>query len=298
MAWTAGDLINRAKRAASIPAAQSTFTDLTLLDIANEQLQAYIVPLITSQREDYFVTSLDVPLVNGTVAYRLPYRAVGQALRQVYRVNAQGRLSTFPRLSREDLDGAPAGFYLEGNVLTIAINDPPTVTQLGVSLRLSYHQRPNTLVSDGEGAVVDSINVGARSVTLASPPPGDFTSSALYDLVRGRPGYESLAVDQAATVAGSTLTFANALPADLVAGDVVCIAGESIYPQIPVEMHPLLAQRVAVKCLEEMGDTDNLQAATAALARMEQDAVKLITPRVAGNTERIVNRGSIFRHFW
>ncbi|HET9554904.1 MAG TPA: hypothetical protein VFP50_18205 [Anaeromyxobacteraceae bacterium] len=297
MAWTSGDLINRAKRTASIPAAQTTFTDPVLLDIANEQLQSYIVPLITSQREDYFVTSTDVPLVNGTVTYRLPPRAVGQALRQVYRVNALGQVVGFPRMSRGDLEGAATGFYLEGNLLTVIISDPSQTTQLGVSLRMSYHQRPNTLVSDTAGAVVAAINTATNAVTLATVP-GSFSSSSLYDIVRGRPGYETLGIDRAATLSGLTLTFASALPADLVAGDIINLAGESIYPQIPVEMHPLLSQRVALKCLEELGDTEHIQAAASALARMETDAVKLITPRVAGNTERIVNRGSIFRHRW
>ena len=297
MAWTTGDLINSVKRIASIPSAQSSLSDQDILDIANEQLQAYIVPIITSQREDYFVTSVDVPLVSGVISYRLPTRSVGQALRQVYTVNALGHVQGFPRMSREDLEGASKGFYLEGNVLTVIIDDPNKVAQLGVSIRMMYHQRPNTMVLSGQSGVVSTFNAGARQVTLASAP-GAFSSTVPYDIGRGRPGFENLAIDQTATVAGSILTFASALPADLATGDVVTLAGESTFPQIPLEVHPLLAQRVAVACLESLGDDDHLPSAAKAMTRMETDVVKLLAPRVAGNIERIVNRGSIFRHFW
>ena len=303
MAWNTGDLVNSVKRTASIPAAQSTFSDQDILDIANEQMQSYIVPLITSQREDYFVTSIDVPLVVGTVSYRLPTRSVGQSLRQVYLVNAAGHVVNFPRISREDLEGASRGFYLEGNVLTIVIDDAAKVTQLGVSLRMMYHQRPNTMVMSGQAGVITAITTGSGTFTLrVASRPGSFAGSALYDLARGRPGFENLSIDLGATPSGSavapSMDFTGTVPADLVVGDTMCLSGECIFPQIPLEVHPLLYQRTAVKCLESLGDEEHMQSAVSALSRMEADAVKMLAPRVAGNIERIVNRGSIFRHFW
>jgi hypothetical protein len=297
VAWTTGDLINSVKRTASIPSAQSSLGDQDILDIANEQMQAYIVPVITSQREDYFVTSIDLPLVNGDITYRLPTRSVGQALRQVYLVNALGHVVAFPRISREDLEAASRGFYLDGNVLTLVVDDPSQVQQLGTSIRMMYHQRPNTMVLPGSTAVIQSINTGLNQVTLASTPPATFVSGLLYDIGRGRPGFENLAIDSQATVAGSVMTF-TALPADLAVGDIVALAGETTFPQVPIEVHPLLALRVAAACLDVLGDSEHVASAAAALTRMEQDVVKLLAPRVAGNIERMVNRGSIFRHFW
>lgn len=297
MAWTVEDLIASVKRRALIPTAQGTFQTADFLAIINEEVQSYLVPFVTSQREDYFIAHYDVTLTNNVTAYRLPTRAVGQALREVETVNAQSMVRNFPRVSREDLEGAATGFYLDGNVLMLVIDNPADVSQLGSVLRMTYHMRPNTLVASTATGVIQSINTGTKQVTLTSAP-GTFTSSVLYDLVRARPGFECLAIDQSATVAGTTLTFANTLPSDLVAGDVVCLAGESNYPQIPLELHPLLAQRVAVKCLEALGDAEQIGTAGGVLGRMEADAAKLLTPRVAGEVERMVNRDSLFRSFW
>jgi hypothetical protein len=296
--WTVEDITTSAKRRALIPSAQVTFQTADFTAIANEELQTYLVPLITSQREDYFIAHYDVTITGGTIQYRLPTRAVGQALRMAHLVDVQGMLQPFPRYAREALSGAPGGgFYLDGNVLQIATDNPDSVGQLGQSIRMTYFLRPNTLVASTAVGIVTNINAGAKQVTVGTAP-GTFTSSALYDLVRGIPGFESLAIDQAATIAGNVLTFANALPSDLLVGDVVALAGQSNIPQVPPEAHPLLAQRVAVKCLEALGDAEQIQHAGAAMARQEADFVKLIAPRVAGNVERVINRRSVFRTIW
>lgn len=294
MAWTSEDLVAAIKRFALIPTAQSTFTTSDFLAIANEELQTYVVPLVTSQREDYFIAHYDVILQDNVIEYRLPTRAVGQALRDVVLITPQNQIKVFPRIAREDLDGAGHGFYLDGNILVLVIDDPAKVSQLGTSLRMTYHLRPNTLVLTTAVGTVSGVNTGTKQVTVS----GASFSSGSFDMVRGRSGFECLAIDRDATVAGSTLTFSVALPAELAVGDVIALPGESNYPQIPLELHPLLARRSALRCLEAMGDQENVGPCAQALSRMESDAVKLLTPRVASQAERIVNRGSHFRSLW
>ena len=296
MAWTSEDLIASVKRRGRIPTAGDVDTAY-LLAVLNEEMQSYIVPFITSQREDYFIAHYDVTLAAGTVSYRLPTRSVGQALREVSIINAQSQLENFPRVSRENLGGGTRGFYLDGNVLMLVVDNPANVGTLGTAIRMTYHMRPNSLVSTTSVGIIQSINTGTKQVTLTSAP-GSFTSASLYDIVRARPGFESLAMDQSASVSGTTLTFANTLPSDLVTGDVVCLAGEANYPQVPLEIHPLLAQRACAKILEAQGDAEQLGSSLQALGRLEADAAKLLTPRVAGEVERIINRESAFRSYW
>ena len=297
MAYTTEDLIAPAKLYAAIPTAQATFQTADFLRIANEELLTYVVPLITSQREDFFIAHYDVTLQNNVTEYRIPPRAIGTALRSVWVIDSQSQLVRFPRISREDLEGANRGFYIDANVLSLVVDDPAQVTTIGPTMRMTYHQRPGTLVATSAVGTIATVTPATNTVTITAAP-GTFNSSATYDLIRGRPGFEPLAIDRSCTVAGTTLTFSSALPSELQAGDVVSLAGESNIPQIPPEMHPLLSRRVALRCLEAMGDGENLQACASILARMESDAVKLITPRVAGNVERIVNRSSLFRSFW
>jgi hypothetical protein len=75
----------------------------------------------------------------------------------------------------------------------------------------------------------------------------------------------------------------------------VCLAGQSPVPQIPPELHPLLAQRVVCKALESLGDAAGFQAAQLKMAEIQQAALPLITPRVDGEPKRFANRNSPFR---
>ena len=69
---------------------------------------------------------------------------------------------------------------------------------------------------------------------------------------------------------------------DVVVGSYITEAEETIVPNMPTELHPILAQRVAVSCLEAMGDEQNKQSAERKLAKMEQDAGTFLDNRVEG----------------
>lgn len=295
MAWTVEDIVTSARRRARIPIAAETFTQADLISIADEELQTYVVPLITSQREDYFIAHYDLSITAGVIDYRLPTRAVGQALVEVSIINAQSQIRNLPRLARGDLEGAPEGFYIDGNVLMLAVDDPALVTQLGPVLRMSYYQRPNTLVATSAVAVAQVVTTLTKTITTAGAVPTAFTTATEFDIIRGKPGFECLAVDAVAAAGGTSIVFTAALPGDTAVGDVIALPGQSNIPQIPDALHPLLAQRVALKFLESIGDTENAKTCADVLTRMESDAVKLIAPRVVNEPEPLVNRGSLFR---
>jgi hypothetical protein len=79
---------------------------------------------------------------------------------------------------------------------------------------------------------------------------------------------------------------------DVVVGSYINAAEESFVPNIPTELHPILAQRVAVMCLEAMGDEQNKQSAERKLAKMEQDAGTFLDNRVEGAVQKIKSRNS------
>jgi hypothetical protein len=70
----------------------------------------------------------------------------------------------------------------------------------------------------------------------------------------------------------------------------VCKAEETIIPQLPSSLIPVLAQRVAIKCLEALGDTESLQNAKQDLSKMEKNMFSLMDDRVDGAPQKIVNR--------
>jgi hypothetical protein len=118
-------------------------------------------------------------------------------------------------------------------------------------------------------------------------------TGTLYDLVRASPGYESLA-DDVTPLADYTFPTFTA-PTDVEVGDYVCLAGESCVPQIPVELQPVLAQRVIVKVLEAIGDAAAVQTAQGKLLEAEAAAKTLLTPRVDGEPKMFRNPSSPFR---
>jgi len=90
----------------------------------------------------------------------------------------------------------------------------------------------------------------------------------------------------------SEISFPAELVPNVVVGSYINLAEETFVPNIPTELHPILAQRVAVVCLEAMGDEQNKQSAERKLAKMEQDAGTFLDNRVEGAVQKIKSRNS------
>jgi hypothetical protein len=307
VAYDTTALVASVKRRASVPTTQATISVQDFLDLANEELQSYVVPLLLEAKSEYLVTETDysidgsslpamlpMDLSGGVVgSVRIPTRAIGGKLREVQFVDARGLFTSIPQITVDQLQVVDFGFYVKGNVGYIWSKGKPLSANWR-TIRLSHYQRPSDLVYPAAAGVITGM--AGTSVTLASVPTG-FTSSVYYDLVRAQPGFETLSVGKGATVAGSTLTFAS-LPPDLTIGDYVCLAGQSPVPQIPAELHPLLAQAITVKVLQAIGDDGGMQAAMGLLARLERDARNLIAQRIDGEPLHVVAHTSLFRSAW
>ena len=168
----------------------------------------------------------------------------------------------------------------------------PSPSQSG-TLRLEYHRRPSALVTTSAVATISSIN-GARTViTTTATIPSTIVSGISVDVVDNTPGFKTLVMDATttATTSGTTITLTAALPSSVAAGDYVCLAGESPVPQIPVELHPLLAQRTKAAALEALGDPKAVQAMQVC-DRMRQSAMVQLSPRSKGSPRYLINRNA------
>ena len=87
-------LIESAKVRGAIPETQVTFKEEDLLRFANEEMDTAVIPYVMSFHEDYFLFREDIPLQADTTQYAIPYRAVGNKLREV----------AYKDLSDEDLE--------------------------------------------------------------------------------------------------------------------------------------------------------------------------------------------------
>lgn len=86
------------------------------------------------------------------------------------------------------------------------------------------------------------------------------------------------------------------IPRHIGKNDVFALSGQTIIPQFPLELHAMLAQRAAMRCLEALGDREGLMAAAAKLAEMEIKTGAIIDNRVEGSPQKVTNRHSFLNY--
>lgn len=302
-------LIHSAKMRGRIP--DSSFTPEELLQIATEELETYLFPLIVSVQEDYYLRNQTFTLTADSgattipvVEYRIPPRALGNALKDVLFVDTQGRPVDVPRIAVTDLEQSAWGVIIEGQSITyLNRQNRSDIT----SMIMKFVLTPSPLCQVAQAATVASI-VG-HVVTLAAagsptweldepaegPAPLSFNGQTSFDLVKATPGFEVIAFDQAGTCDGSAVTLTGTVPTNLAVGDYVSLAATSPVPQCPVVMWGLLAQSIAAALLEENGDADGHEKALAKRKLMEDSVLPLIQNRVRGAPRSITPRNNFFR---
>lgn len=296
-ALTSDSLIESVKRRASIPENQSTFDKDDFLEFANEELRLGVVPSLMSLHEDYLLFEIEKPLEANKNTYEIPSRAVGNKLRdlqfkvgddnytEMTRIGIGDRFNEYDVRSETNL----RQYYIKNNkvVLKGVASNPSG------SLAMIFYIRPSKLVKEDRVGIITGINTTTGQVTLSSIPE-DFNTSIKYDFYKGESPHSILTIDKTAVtinVATKTLEFnPDDLPEDLVIGDHVAQAGECIIPQIPSELHVMLAQMVACRILESIGDTEGLKNALTKLAQMQEAAGMIIDNRVEDSPQKIVNR--------
>jgi hypothetical protein len=301
---TSSTLIDSVVSRAMLPVNQVTFQDVDFLRFATEELDMAIIPFVLQYHEDYFLTYVDIPLEDGRNKYTIPYRAIGNKLRDVAFVDVGGAIFEMTRITIDDISYYQYGggnaftstgfrvFYIQNNEIVLL---PEAMSNPTGSLRVSYYIRPNQLVDESRVATVTSVNPSTGEIGVSSVP-SNITLGINLDILQTRSPHKCLTTDIMATnidTVNKIITFdPTQLPYQLAVGDQIATAEESCIPQIPTDLHSMLAQRVACRCLEALGDQQGLQAANTKLAEMEQKGASLIDDRVEGAPLKINNRHS------
>lgn len=281
-----------------IPDDDSTYDEEAILAILNEEMDVGLLDTLLTLFEDNITTHKDFT-ISDEGRYVIPHRAVGNKLRDLSFVDGMKEYE----LSRIDIgelsdygydvgydDTTTDVFYIEGDEIVL-IN--PRFRSSTANLRMYFHIRPNYIVEEDECAQISSIDRNTGLITFDSIP-AEFASLTTLDFVQDKTPNKILAVDiPVSSVSTSTRSItvnpAN-IPRRLSVGDWVCFPEESPYPNIPTELHPVLAQRAAVHILEALGDNENLGSAKQKLAQMEKSVQKIIDQRVDTAPRKIKSR--------
>lgn len=319
--WTTTELLTAIRAKGRLAADDPDATNSALLSLADDQMKTRFVPAIRAARADWYSAFEDTALVAGQDAYRIPHRAASSSVRTVLWYDSSGRRFECYPVSMSDQhaystrSGRPQWYAIEDDRVRLI---PKPASALG-TLRIYYERRPATLIeTSGALQVAGELSDATTLVVSAGAvnPSGILAEGDLADLVKKDPPFSACFIGREITdislVFGAYLIFFEydsatmQLPtSDSVATDWLCPAGESPIPQIPPELHPLLALVTAAEYLQPIDPEayDTLMGDFS--ARFEQ-AIKLLSPRQQGRQQKMrggstlrrgVRRGGTFDDF-
>jgi hypothetical protein len=285
-------LISTIKRRAFLPNDQVTYSNDDFLEMATEEINVFLMDQIIEARGDYLVYDITMALDINQTDYTIPSRAHGDKLRAIEIVDENGDI-VYDNLSQVSMDvptelRTANTFFVRNNKVVLS----EFLLDSNHFLKMYFYLRPNKLVQVNRAATITSITPNGDSTsTLAfTTLPAHFTAQLQYDFTSAKSPNKVVKFDKTPTAINLTLktiTFNDSDILEVSVGDYVTQAEESIVPNIPTEYHPVVAQRVAVACLEGMGDEQNKQSAERKLAQMEKAVLKIVTNRVEGQPKKI-----------
>lgn len=288
-----------------MPLSANTLTEEQIIEFLDEDMRSTIVPLVLSSKEEFYVENYDQTPVQGVYNYTIPRRAAFATWRDIVWVDPNGNEIAMTDLPPEYVKISYPGqnyppMYTYGFVLQndhIILWPPNSSVPVQNMLRMKIKRAPNHLTPVDNCAQVTGVDTGLYQVTLDGNGDTTWTTSLAFDCIPNYPQFTSLGDDMAitninqVTPAATVLTFdPDDFPTNVAVGDWICPAQLSPVPQIPYDMFPLLIQRGVIRCLESLGDTQNLQIAERRYQDMSADFIRTVSPRIAGTRKPLVNR--------
>lgn len=180
--------------------------------------------------------------------------------------------------------------------LNVAINNanfPSTVSSNILQVR--YELLDTSLSSTSPGFTVQE-GQGIEFETV----PSNITNGAYIDFLQTRAGHKTYKIDVRLgqnAISSNIINFQTSdVPERFKIGDYICLAYECIIPQIPSDLHILLAERTTARVLASIGDQAGLQTANQRIQGLEQGQATLIDNRVEGSPRKVFNRHSLLRY--
>lgn len=297
MDYSITGLLANVRRIGAIPTSVSAGnTDTDLLRHLNDELQLTIPSKIIACREGFFKTTKDHTLVNGTLRYRLPTRALGNRLASATLVDGLGntlwKLDEVPDSRLAELYSITqcVGYRLEAGDMVFVPSFP--VSQ-AATLRMRYYIRPNELstsLDTAAGQCFTVVSVAGQVVTLMASH--GLTTGTRVDILKGTAPFEHMSIDLLPTaVASTTVTFAASVDLTRIeAGDIIAKAGYSPFAQIPDAFYPLLSHLAALKYALAKGDGDAVASFEKLLPKLEAEAVAMVSPRNEEGAKKIMSQ--------
>lgn len=267
----------------------SSLSDPDLCSLIEDALRSFVVPFVKRTRDEWFESGGSTLTPNAAGRLRIP-PSVGSTVRTVSWLN-NGVYVPLDRIEPENAlpllnqgAGQPIGFVLRGYELQVV---PANVGS--VQLYIEFMERPATLVLDEDAGRIES---HASLVLTLEDVPLAWQSAAPteVDIISSESPFSAVAESvEVVSLVGSVLTLTGIDAADIEDGFWVTEVGTSPFPNIPIELHPLLQRSVVTELYGGTGDK-RLKASMELQTKMENELRATIAPRSQGTSRPIVNR--------
>jgi len=154
-------------------------------------------------------------------------------------------------------------------------------------------------------SILDTIGIAFDNLPTTDLNPNTgittplFEDGALVDFLQTKPGHKIRAFDIKIPKGGLTtnaIEFNDGdVPLDMEVGDYICLAHECIIPQIPSDLHEVLAERTSARIQKAQGDAAGLQTTQMTIQQMEGNQAKLIDNRAEGTPQKVLGRHTLLK---
>jgi len=283
-------LIESIKRKASMPTSQNLWTDQRILETINEEFQISIIPLMMRIQEDHFLTYQAYTPFQQSIP--IPEKAIGSKIRSVG-FYQDGNLSLdVPRIDQENTGsgGKTFGFAFENYSLKFFFE---TIPSPSMETRLYYYKRPNSLSLEENVSQISAVDTVLNTVTVGTAL-SYFVANTIVSIQSKKNPHIFRENKTIISISSATIELDSIEGIEV--GDYVCPEDGAFFPNLPQELHSLLAQRVAVKVLEANGSATEMAAAQGIYTQMERDSIYILTPRADGTTTKFTPARGIGHH--
>ena len=292
------ELLRLIRLRGSIPSNAHDWPAAHLLEQASRELLENHLPLLVAARGEYLVKTIDISLVQGQLAYRLPDRCA--AVRSVAYLQSDGTLSTLeeaipPELSDNWVNvnriARPERYVFREHSLELF----PLPQNSADKIRVRYHLRPSRIVSTSDASVMTR---AITAVTPNTPSPGlttlGFATTAYtgpIDIIKSSSPFDIVGVGLTPSTQTTTTAVVPSISIpDVVVGDWIAQTNYTPFANVPVELHQPIALRAAAAVVGIKGDGLSGRLIDEAESKEKKLLVGILAPRSKGNVKRLVSR--------
>lgn len=306
---TVDSLVALVKLQAVVPRTASLFSDANTTSLMNDAMRKRVIPQVKSVKEEYWVTTTATQVSASVNLYPIPYRAVGNALRDIALMDNNQNLLQLVRYEPEDIKfplipyNSPyfrLGYYLQD--FNIILFPPQVSNYTAYQVLMKWERRPSNLTLSTNCGQITDFDENASTITLSVVPTAWSTSTTI-DIINNLPPFNSIADDVVITnISGLDLTVSIPSAYSLTFWDAVAnnywasMSMTTPIPQIPYEAFPYLAALTKKQLLSGLGDANMLKECDDDIAEAKVLINSILTPRVEGTPKQLSGFGGVINY--